>query len=82
MLILHQRPDASRVAGYRTWQSVGRQVRRGEHGIAILAPCTYAARHDDEAEPADDEPKRVLRGFKVAHVFDPLSRELSRDFLL
>ncbi|HET9733518.1 MAG TPA: ArdC-like ssDNA-binding domain-containing protein [Acidimicrobiales bacterium] len=71
MLILHQRPDASRVAGYRAWQSVGRQVRRGEHGIAILAPCTYAGHHDDdEAEPGNEEPRRVLRGFKVAHVFD------------
>jgi hypothetical protein len=70
ILILRQRPDASRVAGYRTWQSVGRYVRRGEHGIAILAPCTYAARHDDEAEPADDQPRGRPRGFKVAHVFD------------
>src|SRR5436190_895049 len=30
MLILCQQPDASRVAGYRTWQRLGRQVRRGE----------------------------------------------------
>ncbi len=70
LLILRQRPDATRVAGYRAWQSVGRQVRRGEHGIAILAPCTYAARHDEEAEAVDGEPTRVLRGFKIAHVFD------------
>jgi hypothetical protein len=38
LLIFLQRPDATRVAGYRTWQSLGRQVRRGEQGIAILAP--------------------------------------------
>src|SRR5438132_7155820 len=72
LLILRQRPDASRVAGYRTWQSLGRQVRRGERGIAILAPCSYKARLDEEhdRDDADDEPRRVLRGFKVAHVFD------------
>ena len=69
MLILCQRPDATRVAGYRTWQSLGRQVRRGEHGLAILAPCTYAARSDQEGDTAD-ETSRVLRGFKIAHVFD------------
>jgi antirestriction protein ArdC len=69
MLILTQSPDASRVAGYRTWQSLGRQVRRGERGIAILAPCTYRTQNDDD--PTDDDaPARVLRGFKVAHVFD------------
>jgi antirestriction protein ArdC len=70
VLIVCQRPDATRVAGYRAWQAVGRQVRRGERGIAILAPCTYAARADDESEPTGDDTRRVLRGFKVAHVFD------------
>ena len=30
LLILVQRPDATRVAGYRRWRELGRQVRRGE----------------------------------------------------
>ena len=55
ILILRQRPDATRVAGYRTWQTLGRQVRRGQRGIAILAPCTYKAGGDDESD-SDDEP--------------------------
>jgi hypothetical protein len=38
ILIMLQRPDATRVAGYRTWQDLGRYVRKGEKGIAILAP--------------------------------------------
>lgn len=38
LLITIQRPDATRVAGYRAWTRLGRQVRRGERGIAILAP--------------------------------------------
>ncbi len=81
LLICRQRPDATRVAGYRAWQGLGRQVRRGEKGIAILAPCTYP-RSDDSA--SSDEPPtssgddhdqeggrpRVLRGFKVVRVFD------------
>ena len=29
-LIVSQRPDATQVAGYRTWQKLGRQVRKGE----------------------------------------------------
>ena len=39
MLIALQRPTATRVAGYVTWQDLGRQVKAGEKGIAILAPC-------------------------------------------
>src|SRR5712691_6834205 len=42
-LIVSQRPDASRVAGYKTWQKLGRQVKRGEKGIRILAPCRVRA---------------------------------------
>jgi hypothetical protein len=38
ILIMLQRPDATRVAGYRTWQDLGRHVKKGEKGIAILAP--------------------------------------------
>jgi DNA primase len=40
MLILAQRPHATQVAGYRAWQSLGRQVEKGERGIQILAPVT------------------------------------------
>ena len=36
MLIARQKPDATHVAGLRTWNSLGRFVRRGEKGIFIL----------------------------------------------
>ena len=64
MLILSQRPDATRVAGYRTWQGLGRQVRKGEKGITIIAPMMLK----QDAEPGED-PEKVLR-FKAATVFD------------
>jgi len=72
LLIFAQRPYATQVAGYRTWQSLGRQVCRGESGIAILAPCTYRRSDDDDTDNGEKngEPVRVLRGFKVVHVFD------------
>jgi antirestriction protein ArdC len=69
MLILRQCPTATRVAGYRTWQSVGRQVRKGERGIAILAPCVYRRRDVDETTGEETE-HRGVSGFRVAHVFD------------
>jgi antirestriction protein ArdC len=70
LLIFAQRPDATRVAGYQTWRSLGRQVRRGEQGIAILAPCTYRREVAGSKDAEDKDPGRVLRGFKIAHVFD------------
>jgi antirestriction protein ArdC len=72
LLIAIQRPDATYVAGFNRWKDLGRFVRKGEKGIAILAPLIYRKRPDDErAEQAtEDETARALRGFKVVHVFD------------
>ncbi|HEY3547371.1 MAG TPA: ArdC-like ssDNA-binding domain-containing protein [Propionicimonas sp.] len=80
LLIAVQRPDATQVAGIRAWNSLGRHVAKGEHGIAILAPCLYRtpeeaapAHYEGTApKPADDGPmpQRELRGFRVVHVFD------------
>src|SRR5688572_1231548 len=47
-LIVSQRPAASRVAGFHTWRTVGRYVRNGEKGIAILAPIVRRRRDDDD----------------------------------
>lgn len=37
MLIADQRPSATMVAGYEAWQARGRQVRKGEPGIQVIA---------------------------------------------
>src|SRR5260370_20771281 len=53
-LIVSQRPDATQVAGYKAWQKLGRQVRKGQHGIRILAPCRVrVAETDQGADKAD-----------------------------
>lgn len=66
VLILQQRPDATWVAGYRTWLRLGRQVRQGERAIRILAPCLASG----DATAPEDRPPPVLLGFRVARVFD------------
>jgi hypothetical protein len=41
LLIVLQKPDAFKVAGYRKWIEEGRQVKKGEKAIGILAPKFY-----------------------------------------
>lgn len=65
LLILRQRPTATRVAGFKCWQAMGRQVRKGEKGIAILAP---SIRKNEDPDP--DTASTVLVGFRVVYVFD------------
>jgi len=71
ILMQLQRPDAAHVAGFRAWQRLGRHVKKGEHGIAIMAPVVYRRKSpsgdSDEDEDADDE---TVTTFKTAYVFD------------
>ncbi len=55
--------DLGHVAGFRTWLALGRNVRKGEHGLMVLAPVRVKVREDDGSE------RWALRGFKVEHVF-------------
>ncbi len=67
MLIALQKPNASRVAGFRTWNQLGRYVKKGEKGIVILAPVLR------RKEEKDEEPKEstsAVAGFRAAYVFD------------
>ena len=72
LLITAQRPDATRVASYGTWKRLGRYVRKGERGIAILAPVVARLAADKELQAAGEveEERVVLRGFRVVYVFD------------
>jgi hypothetical protein len=70
-----QKPDATHVAGYRTWTSLGRFVRRGEKGIFILAPMVGNKPKKDEADKTQQDTdanatQRTPYGFRGAYVFD------------
>lgn len=86
LLIAMQKPDSSTVAGYNTWKSLGRQVKKGEKAIHILAPIIYKKKREDEGEednrisarrdkPLSGETEKILVGFKVVNVFDISSTE-------
>ena len=92
LLILFQRPQATQVAGYNTWKQLGRQVKRGEKGIMILAPCNFRASLEREkidpltgqallgpdGKPLTEKVKISPNRFKIAHVFD-LSQTEGRE---
>jgi hypothetical protein len=65
LLILTQRPDATRVAGYRAWQALGHQVLAKESALRVFAPLRYR-----RTDAPDDELGQEIRGFKLVPVFD------------
>ena len=72
ILIGFQRPDATRVAGFRTWQKLGRYVKRNEKGIAIMAPIVWRRKvpcTDSEGDGQQREEETAL-AFRTAYVFD------------
>jgi hypothetical protein len=80
ILIRRQYPEATRVAGYRAWQDLDRQVQSGEQAIWIRAPirtrvCPSCGdsvqRHGDcdEEMPTEEWPQTVV-GFRSVAVFD------------
>ncbi len=68
LLILAQMPTATRVCGFHGWLHLGRHVKKGEHGIRILAPMTVRRAEAGSAD-REDEPQAVTR-FRIVTVFD------------
>lgn len=87
LLIWLQNPDASHVTGYKAWQQHGRQVRKGETGLRILAPVTRKMPFDKNTgrelgkEEVENYPrqditwKRRMLGVKPTSVFDASQTE-------
>jgi hypothetical protein len=62
-LILAQRPESTRVAGYNAWLRMHRYVKRGERAIKIIVPMTKKI----ETEDGEEERKLI---FGTGNVFD------------
>ena len=89
MLIASQCPEAVHVAGFHTWRSMDRTVKKGESGIAILAPlirrankedrttANIGARADGQETKTDDSSDPM--GYRVVYVFD-ISQTEGKDF--
>jgi len=76
LLIALQKPDATLVAGYGAWQQkFHRQVKKGEHGITVIAPVPVKEKDLKDRDPADpalsgDQDEKIHMFFRPATVFD------------
>jgi len=71
LLIGVQRPGATRVAGVRAWNKLGRHVKQGEKGIRILAPIVWRRKKDDKQESVEDNETEELVRFRTDGVASP-----------
>jgi antirestriction protein ArdC len=71
ILIRLQKLGATHVAGFRAWQRLGRYVKKGEHGIAIMAPVVYRKNGlSKDRERSGEAERDIVSTFKTAYVFD------------
>ena len=76
MLIFCQKPDATRVAGFHTWKSLGRYVKKGEHGLVITAPMIHKKRAKSEGKVVSiDAESETYVTFRPVYVFDQSQTE-------
>jgi antirestriction protein ArdC len=81
LLIALQRPDATRVAGFKRWLALGYRVRRGEHGIRIWAPCPPSKKRLRAwAEEGADPARKPRTFFRMVAVFDRSQVDPLPDF--
>ena len=66
MLIYMQKPDATLVAGYNKWKNqFERHVKRGEHGITIIAPTPYKKKIEEQKLDPDTKAPMLDKDGKV-----------------
>ena len=85
LLIAMQKPDATLVAGFQSWQkNFERHVNKGEKGIKIMAPAPYKKKQEmevidpktqrpvlgDDGKPKTEEVEITIPAFKPVTVFD------------
>jgi len=73
LLILSQCPSATKVAGFHAWQRMGRHIKKGAKGIAILAPMVMRQKKVVVNGPDEDDitekEEEVVR-YKPVYVWD------------
>ena len=69
ILIYTSRHDATLTAGYKTWNSLKRHVKKGEKGIRIFAPYKVKVVVPPKEKDGEPEEKHIIK-FRPVFVFD------------
>ncbi|MCM3571270.1 ArdC-like ssDNA-binding domain-containing protein [Neobacillus mesonae] len=72
MMIYMQNPQATYVAGMKTWNSLGRKIIKGEKALKILAPIQKKFEEEKQNEAGQKEIEEVTKivGFRTVPVYD------------
>lgn len=70
LLVALSCPEATFVAGFKAWLSLGYCVRRGEAAIRIIVPMPVKIRDDNTDVQTDEKEQRRRMLFRVVSVFD------------
>lgn len=84
LLMLVQNPEATNVGSFTFWKQHNRFVKKGEHGMKILAPCIYKVQKEEPIIGTNGQPIKdadgkekthtvsgsQIKGFRIATVFD------------
>ena len=75
LLILFQKPEASMVCSYTKWKELGRQVKKGEKGLSILAPCPHKfqkeiTEYNENGEEVKTQKNIEYLSFTIKKCFD------------
>lgn len=74
ILIFLQMPEATQVAGFKKWESMGRRLKKGAKGIQIVYPIkrTYKTKIEGQDSLIDDEKEQTVEymTYSYTYVYD------------
>lgn len=80
ILIFSQMPEAKCVAGFKTWERLGRKIKCGSKGIMIMFPMKRE--YTKKVKVEDKEEQRITYlSYRPTYVYD-ISQTIGKDILL
>ncbi len=78
--LTHRDLPLSPIASFKHWQTLGRNVKKGEKALGLLMPVPIKKRKQDEETGQQVETEEVFTLFKLAHLWFSLEQTEGRDY--